>query len=153
MITLYVDGAARGNPGPAGIGIRVEENGKLLREESDYLGKATNNAAEYTALIRGLQLVRKIGASSVSVISDSELIVRQMNGVYKVKVVFEPAGHSGTSEFKSVGDPTFFLKIDGDRIEIVGHELQSAPNQKQAASLPERRLQPATTETVERTVL
>ena len=86
-VTLYVDGAARGNPGPAGIGIRVEENGELLREESDYLGKATNNAAEYTALIRGLRLVREIGASSVSVISDSELIVRQMNGVYKVKNV------------------------------------------------------------------
>ena len=85
MLTLFVDGAARGNPGPAGIGIRIEENGDLVQETSDYLGEATNNAAEYTALIRGLELVHEIGASGVDVISDSELVVRQMNGEYKVK--------------------------------------------------------------------
>lgn len=84
-ITLYVDGAAKGNPGPAGIGIRAEANGRVLAECCDYIGLATNNAAEYRALIRGLEVARRLRAETVRVVSDSELIVKQMNGVYRVK--------------------------------------------------------------------
>ncbi len=83
--TLYVDGAAKGNPGPAGIGVRVEAGGELVVEFCDYIGQTTNNAAEYRALIQGLQMVREVGATGVQVISDSELMVRQLNGDYRVK--------------------------------------------------------------------
>ncbi len=84
-VTIFVDGAAKGNPGPAGIGIRLETDGVLLEETSDYIGQATNNTAEYRALIRGLQIAAERGAAAVSVISDSELVVRQITGVYRVK--------------------------------------------------------------------
>ena len=57
-ITLYVDGAAKGNPGPAGIGVRVELKGVVLSEHSEFIGEATNNVAEYKALIYGLEIVR-----------------------------------------------------------------------------------------------
>lgn len=82
---LYVDGAAKGNPGPAGIGIQIRKDDDVLHEACDYIGKTTNNAAEYQALIRGLQLVRQFGAEGVNVISDSELVVNHMNGRYRVK--------------------------------------------------------------------
>ena len=84
-VTLYVDGAAKGNPGPAGIGVLVETDGVVIQETSDYIGKATNNTAEYRALIRGLQMASELGAVAVSVVSDSELMVRQLTGVYRVK--------------------------------------------------------------------
>lgn len=84
-ITLFVDGASKGNPGPAGIGVRVESNGELLKEHCAYIGRATNNTAEYQALLKGLEIARELKAGQVSVISDSELVVRQMNGEYRVK--------------------------------------------------------------------
>ena len=85
-LTVYCDGASRGNPGEAGIGyIIVDADGTVIKEESDYLGQATNNVAEYTALIRSLQDSIKLGASSVQVYSDSELMVKQIKGEYRVK--------------------------------------------------------------------
>ena len=84
-VTLYIDGASSGNPGPSGIGVRVEKAGELLQEFSDYIGRATNNTAEYRALIQGLQMAKEMGIASVSVISDSELVVKQVNGLYRVK--------------------------------------------------------------------
>ena len=84
-ITLYVDGAAKGNPGPAGIGVRLELQGVVLSEQSEYIGDATNNVAEYKALIYGLEIVRRLRVTRVNAVSDSELMVRQLNGDYKVK--------------------------------------------------------------------
>lgn len=84
-VTLYVDGAAKGNPGPAGIGVRVELKGVVLSEHSEFIGEATNNVAEYKALIYGLEIVRRLRVTRVNVLSDSELMVRQLNGKYKVK--------------------------------------------------------------------
>lgn len=85
-LTVYCDGASRGNPGEAGIGYVIYgSDGAVLKEESDYLGKATNNVAEYTALIRSLQDSLKLGGSRVQVYSDSELIVKQIKGEYRVK--------------------------------------------------------------------
>lgn len=84
-ITVYVDGAAKGNPGPAGIGVRLELEGVVLSEHSEYIGNATNNVAEYKALIYGLEIARRYRVTRVSAISDSELLVRQLNGDYKVK--------------------------------------------------------------------
>ena len=84
-LTLFIDGASRGNPGPAGIGIRIEADGKLRAEYCEYIGCATNNVAEYRALIKGLEMAADFEANRVTVFSDSELVVRQMNGTYKVK--------------------------------------------------------------------
>lgn len=90
-VTLFVDGAAKGNPGPAGIGVRLELKGVLLCEHSEFIGSATNNVAEYKALIYGLEIVRRLRATRVDAISDSELMVRQLNGQYKVRSpVLEP---------------------------------------------------------------
>lgn len=84
-LTLHVDGASRGNPGHAGIGISITSNGEVTKEYSAYIGQATNNVAEYAALVKGLEIASDLGASEVHIISDSELIVRQMTGAYQVK--------------------------------------------------------------------
>lgn len=86
LVTLNIDGASRGNPGPAGIGVVLRENGGLIQAEwSEYLGIATNNVAEYRALLRGLELALQAGAKAVMVLTDSELLVRQINGEYRVR--------------------------------------------------------------------
>ena len=84
-IEVYVDGAARGNPGPAGIGVVIKDGPKLIEEIGAYIGKSTNNIAEYMALVRGLEEVLIRGFRSASFYSDSELLVKQLNGEYKVK--------------------------------------------------------------------
>ena len=85
-VTVNIDGGARGNPGPAGAGFVLRaQDGTILRQEGFFLGRATNNVAEYTALLKGLASAMELGAKSVEVLSDSELLVRQMTGVYRVK--------------------------------------------------------------------
>uniref|UniRef100_A0A7C4TIW9 Ribonuclease HI family protein n=1 Tax=candidate division WWE3 bacterium TaxID=2053526 RepID=A0A7C4TIW9_UNCKA len=85
-LILHTDGGARGNPGPGAAGIVVEnEAGEVVKELGIFLGHCTNNEAEYKALIKGLGIVKELGASSVSCFLDSELVVRQLNGQYKVK--------------------------------------------------------------------
>lgn len=84
-IEVYIDGAARGNPGPAGIGVVIKDGPKIIEEIGAYIGKTTNNMAEYFALIRGLEEVLIRGFKSASFYSDSELLVKQLNGEYKVK--------------------------------------------------------------------
>jgi len=84
-LILRTDGASRGNPGPAGIGVVIEdEGGAVLQEISEVIGETTNNVAEYRALLRGLAAARAMGARRIKVFSDSELMVRQMNGSYRV---------------------------------------------------------------------
>jgi probable phosphoglycerate mutase len=85
-IVAYIDGGARGNPGPAGYGVRIEQpDGTLIDEFSEAIGIATNNVAEYHGLIAALEWARRRGADQVRVRSDSLLLVQQMRGVYKVK--------------------------------------------------------------------
>ncbi len=86
-IIINTDGGARGNPGPAGIGVVIKsENGQILGNFKQYIGEATNNCAEYKALILALQETVKISKETVLEIRmDSELIVRQMQGQYKIK--------------------------------------------------------------------
>ena len=81
--TIYTDGGARGNPGPAGIGAVIKGDKPL--DVSEYIGKTTNNVAEYQALIRGLSVAHEHGYTDVDVFCDSELIVKQIKGEYKVK--------------------------------------------------------------------
>jgi ribonuclease HI len=81
-----VDGAARGNPGPAGIGVYIEDDaGTVVREIGEPLGRTTNNVAEYTALIRALEEARSLGCDHLAVFTDSELMAHQLNGKYSVK--------------------------------------------------------------------
>ncbi len=83
---VFVDGASKGNPGEAGIGVAMfSMDGRKIAQVSRAIGKATNNIAEYTALIEALHLGRRMGVRSLCVLSDSELMVNQMNGVYKIK--------------------------------------------------------------------
>ena len=86
-VRIYIDGGARGNPGPAGAGIVIQsaDDGTSLFEGGLYLGEATNNVAEYQALLEGLSRAAELGARQAEVLSDSELLVRQMTGVYRVK--------------------------------------------------------------------
>jgi ribonuclease HI len=80
------DGAARGNPGPAGIGVQItDKDGKVLAEIAQGLGHATNNVAEYTAVIEGLKRAAELGASEVLLRSDSQLLIFQITGKYRVK--------------------------------------------------------------------
>ncbi len=86
MIVAYIDGGARGNPGPAGFGVRIEHaDGTLIEEFCEAVGIATNNVAEYRALIAALEWARRNGHHRLHVRSDSQLLVQQMRGVYKVK--------------------------------------------------------------------
>lgn len=85
---LYTDGASRGNPGEAGAGaVLISPEGEELGTRSLYLGQQTNNVAEYYALIAGLELAEQLGCNDLQIFLDSELIVRQIKGVYKVKNV------------------------------------------------------------------
>ena len=84
-ITLYTDGASRNNPGEAGAGVHVIQDGKPADGLARYLGVTTNNIAEYTAAIIGLEHAISIGAKRVKLFADSELMVKQINGQYKVK--------------------------------------------------------------------
>ena len=83
---LFTDGGARGNPGPAAYGFVLEaEDGTVLAAEGETIGVATNNVAEYSALIAGLRRALELAVPEVEVVSDSELLVKQMTGVYRVK--------------------------------------------------------------------
>ena len=84
-ISLYVDGAARGNPGPAGAGIVIKEGNKTIKEIHKYLGDTTNNIAEYSALISGLEEAITLGYKNIKLYLDSELVAQQLRGDYRVK--------------------------------------------------------------------
>jgi probable phosphoglycerate mutase len=86
QVVAYIDGGARGNPGPAGFGVRIElPNGELIEELSESIGVATNNVAEYRGLLAALEWARASGCRAIHVRSDSLLLVQQMLGNYKVK--------------------------------------------------------------------
>lgn len=83
---MYTDGGARGNPGIAGIGILIEDkDGNIIKEIGQYIGEQTNNVAEYKALSRGLEVALDLGIKKITCYLDSELVVKQVKGEYKVK--------------------------------------------------------------------
>ncbi|MDX6400729.1 MAG: ribonuclease / adenosylcobalamin/alpha-ribazole phosphatase [Gaiellaceae bacterium] len=83
---LFTDGGARGNPGPAAYGYVIEnEDGDVLAAHGEAIGRATNNVAEYSGLVAGLEKAAELGVRDVEVVSDSELLVKQMRGEYRVK--------------------------------------------------------------------
>jgi ribonuclease HI len=84
-LTIYTDGASRNNPGEAGAGVHIVKDGKPQTGLARYLGTTTNNIAEYTAAIMGLEYAKAQGCRKVRLLADSELLVKQVNGLYKVK--------------------------------------------------------------------
>ena len=84
-LEIYIDGASKGNPGHSGVGIVIYRDGQVLKTISSYIGKATNNIAEYTALIYALEEALLLKAKSLKINTDSQLLARQINRVYKVK--------------------------------------------------------------------
>ena len=85
-LVANVDGGARGNPGPAAIGVVIQDaDGSVLEQRGERIGPATNNVAEYRALLLGIARAADLGASELELVGDSELIVRQVKGEYKVK--------------------------------------------------------------------
>jgi ribonuclease HI len=107
-LTLHFDGGSRGNPGPAGIGVvLLDEDGDPLYELGEFLGRCTSNVAEYTALLRGLAAAKKLGAKKVLIKADSELVVRQINGIYKVKSPdLKPLYEQAKTLIRQIGDVT-----------------------------------------------
>lgn len=85
-LVIHVDGGARGNPGPAAIAaVLSTPDGEVVADAKEAIGVATNNVAEYKALLLGLEKARELGADEVEVVNDSELVQKQINGQYKVK--------------------------------------------------------------------
>src|SRR5262245_40597316 len=106
QFTIYTDGASRGNPGPAAIAFVIQQPGQPDIAHGETIGVATNNFAEYTAMIRALEAAHKIGAKLIRLHSDSELMVRQLRGEYRVKnpdiqLLYDEA-HSLVRQFKKV---------------------------------------------------
>jgi ribonuclease HI len=86
VVTVHVDGGARGNPGPAAIGVVVSAaDGTVVDEVAERIGEATNNVAEYRALLRGIERAAALGAREIELVNDSELVAKQLTGAYKVK--------------------------------------------------------------------
>ena len=84
-LVIFTDGASLGNPGPMGIGVVIFHSNRKIKEISEYIGEGTNNVAEYTAVIRALEFAKEKKEKEVHIKSDSQLVVRQLNGEYKVK--------------------------------------------------------------------
>jgi ribonuclease HI len=128
VFVVQVDGAARGNPGPAGAGILISRDGRVVEGIAQYLGASlTNNQAEYNALIIGLTRVQELGAEKVEVRSDSELMVRQMRGQYRVKNqalagLFERARRLATG-FRSFDIVHVRRELNGDADRLANRAL------------------------------
>jgi ribonuclease HI len=115
-LIVACDGAARGNPGPAGIGVQIiTPDGAVVAEIARGIGEATNNVAEYTAAIEGLTLAQELGARTVTVRSDSQLLVNQLTGRYRVKTPHLQPLHRRVRSLVASFDRVFF--------EHVGREL------------------------------
>lgn len=136
-IIIYTDGGARGNPGPAGIGAVIQdEAGKVLKEISRYIGEATNNVAEYEALVTALEEAKQMFGDelrhmSVEVRMDSELVVRQLNGMYKVKepTLKEKFAQVATLRLEDVPNITFshvFREANANADKLVNKAIDAA---------------------------
>ncbi len=107
-LTVYADGASRGNPGPAAIGVTIRDaTGQELATVSERIGVGTNNQAEYRAAIAGVRLARKLGATGLDLRMDSELVVRQLSGQYRVKnAALQPLFQALVAELEAIGGYT-----------------------------------------------
>ena len=132
MIVAYIDGGARGNPGPAGYGVRIEnEDGSLVEEFGDSIGVATNNVAEYRGLLAALDWARARGHRALHVRSDSLLLIQQMLGNFKVKNAgLQPLHAKAQLVAREIGRVTFehvrrALNAHADRLANAAMDGQS----------------------------
>lgn len=117
-VIINTDGASHGNPGPAGIGAIIrDERGKVIARISQAIGRTTNNQAEYRAIIAALEKVVKLGASQVDLSTDSELIVRQVGGQYRVKEVSLKALCSRVQELQGQFQSCTITHVPGEENE------------------------------------
>ena len=134
-LLIHTDGAARGNPGPAGAGaiLRDAETGEVLAEVARGLGRATNNVAEWTAVRLALEEARRLGASRVDLRMDSELVARQITGIYRVKHPDLKPIHAAVMALLrgldgyTVGHVPRELNKDADRLSNVAIDGPSLP--------------------------
>lgn len=133
MIVAYIDGGARGNPGPAGYGVRIESpDGDLIEELHGSLGIATNNVAEYNGLLAALRYAAERGHREVHVRADSELLVKQMRGEYRVKNAgLKPLFLEACALVRRIGDVSFThvrreQNKEADRLSNLGMDLAEA---------------------------
>jgi ribonuclease HI len=130
-LRVNVDGGARGNPGPGAIAVVVlDANGRLLEERSEAIGVATNNVAEYRALLLGIERAAALGAKRLELVGDSELIVRQVRGEYKVKDATLRELHSRVREALSDFDAWSIRHVrreeNAEADRLVNEELDKA---------------------------
>jgi ribonuclease HI len=115
-VIVACDGASRGNPGPAGAGAQITDpSGVVLAELAEGLGEATNNVAEYTAVIRGLERAHELGASEVLLRSDSQLLINQLTGRYRVKTPHLQPLHRRVRELAAGFDSIEFEHVRRER--------------------------------------
>jgi ribonuclease HI len=129
-LVVHTDGAARGNPGPAGAGAVVAtRDGDILAEIAEHLGEATNNVAEYTAAILGLERAAALGAKTVELRTDSQLLVHQLSGRYRVKAPHLQPLHRRVTELVRSFDRVRFVHVprsmnaEADRLANLGVDL------------------------------
>ena len=142
-LIAHSDGGARGNPGPAGYGVVIEdESGRNVAELSEYLGHQTNNFAEYQGLIAALEYAVEHGPKALKLISDSELLVRQIKGIYKVKNATLKDLHTRAKEliaqldWFSIGHALREHNQEADRLANEAMDKGSGRNTARAASVP-----------------
>lgn len=137
-VMAHVDGGSRGNPGPAGSGVVVSaEDGTALFEGGYFIGRTTNNVAEYRGLLEALRAARRLGATELCVVSDSELLVRQMNGQYKVRnagllPLYEEARHLAR-QFKEVSFRHVRRELNKRADELANKAMDAKRNVEDAA--------------------
>ncbi|PIT97565.1 ribonuclease H [Candidatus Berkelbacteria bacterium CG10_big_fil_rev_8_21_14_0_10_41_12] len=132
-ILIWSDGGSRGNPGPAGIGFVIKDSGnKLIYERGDVIGEATNNIAEYSAVLEALKYVKKnIATSEINCMCDSELIVKQLRGEYKVKnAKLKQLFYDIRSKLMEVGANISFTHVPRDKNERADELYNKALEQK-----------------------
>jgi probable phosphoglycerate mutase len=144
VITAYTDGGSRGNPGPAGYGVRIEDDkGQLIEELYESLGVATNNVAEYRGLLAALRWARDRRVTSLRVRSDSELLVKQMKGIYRVKHPgLQPLHHEAQQLARQIGRVVFEhvrreQNAEADR--LANHAMDDAAQAPQSRSQSQSR--------------
>ena len=111
MLRVYSDGGSRGNPGPSAYGVVITEGGKVIHEESEFLGVMTNNQAEYRGLIAGIRKVLDLGAEEAEFIMDSQLVIKQMNGEYRVKAPGLIGLHNDAKALSSLIPKVRFINV------------------------------------------
>jgi ribonuclease HI len=143
-LVAHSDGGARGNPGPAGFGVVIkDESGRKVATLSEYLGHQTNNFAEYQGLIAALEYALEHGPKALKVISDSELLVRQIKGIYRVKNPTLQDLHArakqliGQLNWFSIGHALREHNQEADRLANEAMDRGTGRSARTAASLPE----------------